>query len=387
MRAVVDRLIMLACCAALLADKPVGIPDVAALLAALTVSGLNGYIGSVRLTLVSVGIYTAASAAYPYLCTFLPLVYYDIPRLAQGWSWGTLAATALSAAAVVAAVVAAGARQLGVSTTAAVLSLVAAAWALSLRTDAVRRSQTELRQLQDDNRELTLLLTRQQKELVEKRDYEVRLATLNERSRIAREIHDHVGHLLSRCLLQIGALMVTEREGPTKQSLAVVRETLSQAMDSIRSSVHNLHEESFDLKLQVETVASHFDFCPLRLDYRIQTEPDRDTSHCLLAIIKEGLSNIMRHSDATQATLTLLEHPALYQLVLQDNGTVRDGGSGGSGGLGGVGGVGGVGLGLRSMEERVAALGGQFLVQRKSGFRLFVSLPKGGHSHEGASRG
>ena len=181
--------------------------------------------------------------------------------------------------------------------------------------------------------------------------------------------------------------MVTEREGPTKQSLAVVRETLSQAMDSIRSSVHNLHEESFDLKLQVETMASHFDFCPLRLDYRIQTEPDRDTSHCLLAIIKEGLSNIMRHSDATQATLTLLEHPALYQLVLQDNGTVRDGGSGGSGGLGGVGGVGGVGLGLRSMEERVAALGGQFLVQRKSGFRLFVSLPKGGHSHEGASRG
>ncbi|HHY33962.1 MAG TPA: hypothetical protein GX515_13260, partial [Firmicutes bacterium] len=129
--------------------------------------------------------------------------------------------------------------------------------------------------------------------------------------------------------------------------------------------------------------------------------------------IKEGLNNIIRHSDATLVTLALLEHPALYQLVLQDNGTglasrpglgPRGGAASGAGASGATPGAGtalgfgaasemgadlgfgatsgeraaaaGDGLGLRSMEDRVTALGGQFLVEHQGGFRLFVSVPK-----------
>ena len=70
-----------------------------------------------------------------------------------------------------------------------------------------------------------------------------------------------------------------------------------------------------------------------------------------------------RHSNATQVTLALLEHPALYQLVLQDNGTQATGKAG-------------KGLGLRSMTDRVEALGGSLTVEHSSGFRIFISIPK-----------
>lgn len=72
----------------------------------------------------------------------------------------------------------------------------------------------------------------------------MRLATLNERNRIAREIHDNVGHLLSRSLLQVGALQVVNRDETVRQGLDTMRDTLSGAMDSIRRSVHDLHDES-----------------------------------------------------------------------------------------------------------------------------------------------
>ncbi len=375
MSSLVDRLLLWACCAALVAAMgvfgPVGTPGstytdaaiVVAMLCALTATGLTGYLRSTRARLAVTLLYAAASALRPALCLFLPVAYYDAFELEQGWRvlLGTAAAAACLA-------------QLPLGAAAAVAGLVAAAWALKSRAVQSERLKAELRQLRDTDQEMAMLLARKHKELVERQDYELRLATLNERSRIAREIHDHVGHLLSRSILQVGALMVTEQDRDARAALAVMRDTLSQAMDSIRASVHNLHDEAIDLRTQVDGLASDFLFCPIRVDYRLETEPGKDITYCFIAVIKEGLSNIIRHSDATAVNLTLLEHPALYQLVLHDNGSAGTGG-----------GAGGEGLGLRNMEDRVAALGGQFLAERSGGFRLFVSVPKGARQRESAS--
>ena len=66
------------------------------------------------------------------------------------------------------------------------------------------------------------------------------------------------------------------------------------------------------------------------------------------------------------------EHPALYQLIVEDNGTRVEQPAA-------------PGLGLRNMQERVQALHGQFRVQVDKGFRIFVSLPKGGNPCVSAS--
>ena len=113
--------------------------------------------------------------------------------------------------------------------------LMAVSCVLALRTAEAERSRIGAGQLRDISREAALLLEEKNRELIERQDYEIRLATLNERGRIAREIHDHVGHLLSRSILQIGALMVTASNEEEKENLSTLHETLSQAMDRIRT--------------------------------------------------------------------------------------------------------------------------------------------------------
>ena len=63
----------------------------------------------------------------------------------------------------------------------------------------------ELKRTRDDSRERDLLLSQKNKALLEKQDYEIYNATLKERNRIAREIHDNVGHVLSKFILMLGA--------------------------------------------------------------------------------------------------------------------------------------------------------------------------------------
>ena len=74
--------------------------------------------------------------------------------------------------------------------------------------------------LRDTSTELNLVLQEKNKNLMEKQDYEIYLATLRERNRIAREIHDNVGHMLSRSILQMGALITIHKEEPLHGQLA-----------------------------------------------------------------------------------------------------------------------------------------------------------------------
>lgn len=362
MQGITDRLLVLACCSALLLEKMDDVTAVVAMLAATTVAALNGYSKSRLLLAASLASFTVASMVWPAFCLFLPLVYYD----AMAGSRGTGNAAWLVAAAGSLVVCFIG---LPIGESLMVAVLMAVAYVLAIRTNVSEQKEAQTKELRDNSHEMATLLRQKNRELVEKQDYEVRMATLNERGRIAREIHDHVGHLLSRTILQVGALMVTETGEEELQSLSAIRDTLTQAMDSIRTSVHHLHDESIDLWTQVGAVVQEFTFCPIRLDYRLETDPEKDIAYCFIAIIKEGLSNIIRHSGATQATLALLEHPALYQLVLQDNGSGSTGEAG-------------EGLGLRSIRERVDALGGQLVVGATGGFRLFISVPKRREPHE-----
>jgi signal transduction histidine kinase len=363
MQAIADRLLVLICCAALLPGQAYDTTAVVAMLAAMTVSALNGYTRSRSFLIASVVSYTVASMAWPAFCLFTPLVLYDALTYSHITGQGLWTLAAVGSLVCFA--------NLSIPTALIIAALTAVAYVLAMRTTAIERSQTKAKQLRDSGYEMAMLLRKQNQDLIEKQDYELRLATLSERGRIAREIHDHVGHLLSRSILQVGALMFSRISEEEKQSLSVIRDTLSQAMDSIRTSVHDLHDESFDFRIRTEALVQEFTFCPIRLDYRLEHEPERDIAYCFIAIVKEGLNNIIRHSDATQVTLALLEHPALYQLVLRDNGSQSTSESG-------------EGLGLRSIADRVDALDGQFVVERDDGFRLFISVPKGRQLHESA---
>ncbi|MBR6337283.1 MAG: hypothetical protein IKR76_06060 [Ruminococcus sp.] len=223
----------------------------------------------------------------------------------------------------------------------------------------------ELKATRDYGVENSLVLMERNKRLIEQQNSEISLATLKERNRIAREIHDNVGHVLSRSLLQLGAVMaVTKNDEKMTSLLQPVRESMDLALDSIRKSVHDLRDDSIDLKSAAEEILK-----PLEGSYRIDRQydfsdsVDKDTRLCIIAVLKEAVTNIIRHSDADTVSVTITEHPAFLQLVIDDNGkNVKSPDS--------------EGMGLANMKERVKMLDGIINITSEHGFRIFITIPK-----------
>lgn len=93
-------------------------------------------------------------------------------------------------------------------------------------------------------------------------------------------------------------------------------------------------------------------------------------ANCFAAILREALSNTMRHARAQNVTVRCMEHPSFYQLIVTDDGAgatpvnSRNAAEG---------------MGLGSMRERVEALGGTFTAGPRAGapgWRVFATVPK-----------
>lgn len=246
---------------------------------------------------------------------------------------------------------------------------------LKRRSAALEEFAFKYRKTRDDDTELQLLLEERNRSLLEKQNSELYAAALRERNRIAREIHDNVGHLLTRSILMVGALRTTQKDPALSEPLAQLNDTLDQAMNAIRTSVHDLRDSSMDLNASLNTLIQEFSFCPIDLQYDLPDSLPRELKYSLTAIAKEGLVNIARHSNATKASLTALEHPAFYQFILQDNGTMPPASPEALSS----------GMGLSNIRSRVKTLGGTFKLSQDPGFCIYITIPKqkqGGNFHE-----
>jgi len=232
------------------------------------------------------------------------------------------------------------------------------------RTESLARLHDRYNNLSDSTREMAIQLKKQNSDILEKQDYMLNLATLNERNRIAREIHDGVGHLLSSAILQVGALLTVCKEESTRDSLQMLNHTLTQAMNNIRTSVHELYDESIDLNEQIWNLVKQFTYCEINYDYNIDSNPGRKLKYAFIFIVKEALANIIKHSNATHASIIFREHPGLYQLIIRDNGKVKSYSTD-------------EGMGIRNMADRVESLGGNINISTENGFQIFISVPKG----------
>ena len=215
----------------------------------------------------------------------------------------------------------------------------------------------------DDQTEKNMLLSQKHEALLQKQDSEIYTATLQERNRIAREIHDNVGHMLSRAILLSGAIRTINKEESLQEPLRQLTDTLSLAMDNIRTSVHDLHDDSVNLKEVTEELTSSFTFCPITLEYDMPITLPRTIKYAFLSITKEALSNIIKHSNATAVSILMREHPALWQLVIQDNGTLQSPSAT-------------EGIGLENMKERIRKLNGTITFSCENGFSIFIAIPK-----------
>lgn len=343
---------------------------VVAMLIGIIAAALGSYISDYKYRSVYMAAFVLGCFFLPELLFFLPLVFYDCAMDRRMWP-------VFGSAPVLGLYYGSGERMdvygLGIWTAFLLLAVV-----LGRRTGRLGYLEQEMIRLRDTSTELNLVLREKNKNLMEKQDYEIYLATLKERNRIAREIHDNVGHMLSRSILQVGALGTIHREEPLHGQLGSINDTLNQAMNSIRESVHDLHNDSIDLKQAVmEATRTMGERYQITIDYDMSPEVPRNVKYCFVTTVKEAMSNIVKHSNGDRVTLILREHPGFYQLTVEDNGTAgNDKGSevwrGDAQSLL----SGDEGIGLNNMKERVEALRGTFRIRRDRGFLIFISIPK-----------
>ncbi len=361
-----DKTVIFALCVFSLLNKSIATTDILAVLGSVTVAclcqalmpnleqkGLNARIKILKN--FAEGSYSALCVFFPALLPFLPLTVYEAVRTMD------ILPIILGSISIVLAVF----RNPFSAVYPLMICLLAA---LScLKTLNNQKLWEKTKRSRDSGAELERVMNRRNRELRENLEYEVHITALNERNRIAREIHDNVGHLLSRSLLQTGALYTVCPKEQTDMRAAIegLRDTLNSAMNSIRESVHGIRDDSLDLKTEgakiLAPLAGKFS---VSFDYDIIEEIPPKIKLCFISIMKEAVSNIVRHSSGNKAAVTLREHPSLYQLIISDNGTTAAGGRITEG------------MGLNDMRERAESIGGNFRISFDKGFTVFVAIRK-----------
>lgn len=219
-------------------------------------------------------------------------------------------------------------------------------------------------------RNLNTHIQQEQDLLLALQDQHIEASRNLERKRIINEIHDILGHQLSSAIIQIAALQYISEDVEIKQQLKYVEDVLQDSMDNIRTVIHNERDQAMDLKTEIEEIIDDFVKCPIIFQYHNQTLPTATVSHVISNSIREALTNINKHSNATRVEIIFQEHINHWQLLIKDNGTQQKDKRQTSG------------IGLMNMEERVLRLKGTFHVSRENGFRVFITIPKGDKNYE-----
>lgn len=369
-----DKSIVLACCIA----AAMGLAVDARLVAAFCLGVIATSLAEVaqgnrtrRASETASYVYIIAAVFVPPFVPLAPLAFYDIARrVRREHAWVALGIGSVFAFALIADLRtdALTARTLLLT---AILSV--AATLLSLRTAQLEREQQRMRRTRDELQERALALEARNRDLADRQDYEVELATLAERARIAREIHDNVGHQLTRASLQTEALRVVHANEPRiAADFADVKRTVDEALQLVRTSVHSLNDNAVDLSVQLGCIVegARSDGGPqVELEVLAEHAP-ANVANCFAAVLREALSNAMRHAHAKTITVRCMEHPSFYQLIVTDDGADATPASSSN-----------VveGMGLASMRERVEALGGTFTAGLRAGapgWRVFATVPK-----------
>ena len=369
-----DKSIVLACCIAAATGLAADARLVAAFCLGVVIAALAEVAQGERTRRASEAgsyAYVIAAVFVPPFVPFAPLALYDIARrVRREHAWIALGVGAVFVCALVADL-RGGALTTRTLLLTAILSV--AATLLSLRTAQLEREQERMRRTRDKLQERALALEARNRDLADRQDYEVELATLAERARIAREIHDNVGHQLTRASLQAEALRVVHADEPgVAADFSDVKRTVDEALQLVRTSVHALNDNAVDLSVQLERIVegARSDGGPqIELEVLAEHAP-ANVANCFAAVLREALSNAMRHAHAKTITVRCMEHPSFYQFIVTDDGADATPASSSNVAEG---------MGLGSMRERVEALGGTFTAGPRAGaggWRVFATVPK-----------
>jgi signal transduction histidine kinase len=194
------------------------------------------------------------------------------------------------------------------------------------------------------------------------------LATTRERNRVAREIHDGVGHYLTvvKTQLDAAALLIPTQPERARAAVETAAKLAHEALEDVRRSVGTLRTDGARPPLveAVRQLAAHGEPAPTIAVEGMPRPLSPAIEHALFRAAQEGLTNIRKHARATAALVRLdFRTPARVVLELSDNGVGRQGT--------------GSGFGLQGVRERIEIIGGTVDAANRleGGFALRVEVP------------
>lgn len=219
----------------------------------------------------------------------------------------------------------------------------------------------------------SFILRKKNKELLNK-NHEIQEALLKgqtiERKRVASELHDNVGSLLSAVRVSLLTLNSEKLPNHDQKVYAQIQEMVENACREVRLISHNLlpeELEKYGLEVALEKMVERLNFST-PIEFTLNTKGlkdnhlDRKTAFHLYSISLELINNILKHSEATDAALTFRKKDNSLELFVRDNGKGLQNYM--------------KGKGLTSVEERVEAMKGKLNIESEigEGTRTHISV-------------
>lgn len=206
------------------------------------------------------------------------------------------------------------------------------------------------------------------------------LAAMEERNRLARDIHDSLGHYLTLINIQLEKALAYKEHNPQEatQSVLDAKHAASEALQDVRRSVGALRtvKEDFSLRSALQELVARVDEDSLPVSLSIQGDEEGYNRTVLMALYRaaqEGMTNTQRYAQASQVHLDLTFGEQQARLVLRDDGQGFDTAT-----LNQPATAKRQGFGLQGIRERVELVSGQMTLQSKpeQGTELVISVPK-----------
>ncbi len=227
------------------------------------------------------------------------------------------------------------------------------------------------------------LLTELEKSHLQLQEYSTQvaeLATTKERNRLARDIHDTLGHYLTVINVQLEKALAFRQLNPQEADEAVgdAKRLASEALQDVRRSVGTLREtnETFTFSSAIHNLVAHVRSESLVIDMEITGNDTDFSKQALIALYRaaqEGLTNIQKHAHASSVSLSIDFKEDEATLSLWDNGCGFDvmHPLGSESKLDGQ-------YGLLGVRERLETVGGRLQVESQAGegTRLFITIPR-----------
>ncbi|MFD2371493.1 sensor histidine kinase [Brevibacillus sp. GCM10020057] len=248
-----------------------------------------------------------------------------------------------------------------------------------IQNEAYQTNQQHLAELQKAHAELQ----EAHDQLQEAALHTMHVAVLEERTRIARDIHDALGHSLTSLIVQLQALKYMLQDGPPLAQEAVrnMLGVAKQSLEEIRSSVHTLAMDKTSLGLTplralLSQAEKHTGVKTEMNCDNLSTTPSQEIIITFYRILQEAITNSLRHSDAKKIEVVVEERGRSIFFSIRDDGSITDSSTIKPG------------FGLNGIRERLQKLNGRlrYFVREPHGFQLDVEIPQSTYTHEGSVR-